>query len=270
MSLKTKEIKLAIKVMMKRKGYTYGNLATHLEVSHATVKRILTSEELSLRRLLVICDWLELTLSDLEAIASSADFDRVVTYTQEQEEFLSSDPRYFVYLIHLYSGIKPSDIAQQFGLNKRSTEKYLLKLEQNDLIKVTGGGQVRPKHKTQPRWISGGALMQAHYKSAMRVFSKFFVVQADEEAGGQKSSDAPRPLWTSLACRPMGKKNAHAMQKELEELVKRWEKVASLEEKIEGSENVGRMVQMTCLTWKESEDDVNVLERVFGEVENFY
>jgi DNA-binding Xre family transcriptional regulator len=270
LSLDTNEIKAAIKLLMKRKRVNYHDLAKHLQVSHATVKRFLTSEELSLSRLLVICDWLGLSLSDLETLASTSFPKKDETYTPAQEEFLSSDPKYLVYLNCLYAGMNPSEIEKSFNLNKRSTDKYLLRLEQHELIKVTEKGLVKPASKTQPSWRTGGLLAKTHYKCVISTFAQFFIDSTEEKFSKETFKDPTKRVWGNLTCSPMSKKNADAMITEVEAVINRWAHVASLEEKIEGEQNLGRIVQMTCLSWQKDKAAVKVLENVFGDVEPLY
>ena len=56
LSLDGQKIREAIKKLMKKSGYQYLNLAQALQVSLPTVKRIMTRDDISLERLLSICD----------------------------------------------------------------------------------------------------------------------------------------------------------------------------------------------------------------------
>ena len=56
------------------------------------------------------------------------------------------------------------------------------------------------------------------------------------------------------------------MMKEIEDVVKKWERMAELEKKVEGDAHLGRIVQMVCLGWYEEPAKVAKLENVFGEV----
>lgn len=113
-------LKAVLRALMKRQHKTLQELAEHLELSLATVKRIFADEDLDLTRLLAVCEWLGVTLGELSALADKDRGDSAVTYTEEQELFLAADPRYLTFLILLSNGKSTEEIAGSYGLTARA------------------------------------------------------------------------------------------------------------------------------------------------------
>lgn len=170
--LKVGQLKSALKSVLKLKGVKYEQLAEELNCSLPTVKRIMGPEELSLSRLLQICEVAEIDLSDLERLAGLQDR-KEENFTPEQQEFLAKNKSYFGYLMALYSGETPAKIAEKYNLTIKSTDKYLLQLEKLDLIRVTGRLKVKPRYEDLPA-LGNGPLARVYFESFIQSGAKFF------------------------------------------------------------------------------------------------
>lgn len=131
-----------IKKLMRDRGLRYSDLAAHLGVSLATVKRYLTRPDISVEQLSSVSKWLGLGLRELVNITYDEKPSASVV-SEEQEEFLALNSNYCAYLGALMEGFAPHEIAKRHGLNAHSTRKYLRGLEQAHLIEVGAGGRVR-------------------------------------------------------------------------------------------------------------------------------
>ena len=169
---KVSEIKEIIKNLLKKNKVTYKELDDHLECSEPTVKRILGPEEITLTRLIQICEFLKMSLSDLEALMKT-DERETVNLNEKQQLFLVENKNHFAYLMEIYQELNPEQIAVKYKLNAKSTQKYLINLEKYDLIKVTSKNKVRPFHKAFPH-LGSGALGAAFYRAFIQNASAFF------------------------------------------------------------------------------------------------
>ncbi len=146
---KSQKIKSVLKGLLKKKGITYEELAQQMECSVPTVTRILGTEELSLNRLLELCEIVEIDLAEL-AVLTQENGEKEEKFTPEQEKFLAKNKNYLGYLLKLFSGETPKQIAEKNSLTQRSTDKYLIQLEKQELIHVTGKQKVKPAFKRFP------------------------------------------------------------------------------------------------------------------------
>lgn len=261
--LSSERLKGALRQLLRTKKRSYKELADHLGCSLATVKRTLNQEELSLSRLLTICAWLGITLSELEAAA--AETQQRDEYTDEQELFLAADPRYLVYLHELFDGATPDEIQKKYGIKKASTDRYLLRLEQAALVRVSAKGRVTPNFSTQPNWRHNGPLGVAYFERMIDTFSNFFRRRVTER---MRNPDASRevPLRSTIGSGGMTRESFDEMSKEVLAVIRRYEDLSALETKIKPKDALGYYVLSHSLTWLRPEEGQQELEQIFGRV----
>jgi len=172
------KLKFALKDLLKQRKIRHEDLATKLECSIPTVKRILGNEEITLTRLLEILEILNVSLGELE-LMSKDQAAPTPSYTPKQSKYLAQNPSHFAYLMKLYAGQNPNQIAKKYGLSARSTDKYLIGLEKHELIRVTGAQKVKPTHKAMPT-LGRGELAQKYHRSFIQSGADFFKAHIDE------------------------------------------------------------------------------------------
>src|SRR5690606_5256239 len=79
----------ALKKALKTHGKRYADVARALDLSEASVKRLFSEEQLSLKRLDQVCNFLGIEISDL--MASMRDEQQIQSLTEEQEQQLVAD-----------------------------------------------------------------------------------------------------------------------------------------------------------------------------------
>lgn len=230
MTTSAEGLKETLKALMKRQGRTYADLAAHLGVSLPTVKRALGSEEMPLSRLLEVCAWLDVSLSDLEALAHLEAQKTRASFTLEQEEFLAANPGYLSYLAQLHDGDSPAKIAKNFQLTARSTELYLLRLERLELLHRDGKGRVRLAHRDFPMYQKTGPLIRTQYRDLLDRASGFFQRQLSRKLSDPRLQDSAtlRQMMIRLSA-----KTIRQWSEKQEELLRELRQQAALEEKAE-------------------------------------
>ena len=61
----TSTLLIALKKSLKAHGYTYADVAKHIGLTQASIKRLFSEENISLQRLDQICQMMDLEISDL-------------------------------------------------------------------------------------------------------------------------------------------------------------------------------------------------------------
>lgn len=169
-NLAQQKIKSALKEYLRQQNYTYSDVAEVWKCSIPTVKRQLGAEELPLSRLLELLDWLNLSLAQLEKMAETEGHE-LPRWTQKQNEFLAKNPRELGFLMKLYEGVTPAQIAKKYQMQPSAVDKILLNLEKYDLIRVGSGGRVKPAHERLPRF--DGALGKATLHQQIDQMARF-------------------------------------------------------------------------------------------------
>lgn len=131
------ELMAGMKRVLKDRKRTYKNVADHLEISEASVKRIFNSKDGSLGKIQNLCDWLDIKFEDLVSLSLEDNSDDPYILTQGQEAFFLKNPGALQVFIELYEyGQTPEEIRLHYGLTKKSISKYLFDLERIGLLEV--------------------------------------------------------------------------------------------------------------------------------------
>jgi len=266
---KTQKIKAVIKDLLKKKDITYEDLAVQMECSVPTIKRILGPEELTLNRLLQLCEIVEIDLGELEVLTGD-DKASEEKFTPEQEAFLAKNKNHFAYLFKIIGGYSPKQIAEKYGLTQRSTDKYLIALEKHDLIRVTGKQKVKPAFKDFPH-LGKGILGEAHYGSFIQNVADFFIHTGREgyrknfvEDDGQKSS----VLFSTTAAK-VSRASYEAFVEEREKAMRNFSKLCDFEEKTkDASELMTAVISQANTIVKNDYKGLELIENTMGEVTN--
>lgn len=265
---KSQKIKAVIKDLLKKKDITYEDLAEQLECSVPTIKRILGPEELTLNRLLQLCEIVDVDLAELEAMTKE-DGAKEEAFTPAQEEFLAKNKNYFAYLMSLFSGETPKQIADKHGLSQRSTDKYLIGLEKHDLVRVTGKQKVKPNFKNIPR-LGSGVLGKVYYDSFIRKTGEFFVDLVTE--GYRRKFDETKEKASAkwgVQSAKVTRASYQAWVEEQEKAMRNFEKLASFEEKTKDpSELMTAVVIQANTIVKNDYEGLVLLETIMGDITN--
>lgn len=161
-----RQIKAAIKQLIKKGGHTYADLAKALGVSLPTVRRYLSKDDLSVDTLVAIADWLGLSFVELVKMAEQQR--HLPTFlTLAQEEYFAAFPHFYTYLRFLGGGMSPAEIETKFHLTPKTTERYLVELEQLELVS-RADGRVRLRVAWPAHWNFPGPLQKKYAPAIYR------------------------------------------------------------------------------------------------------
>jgi hypothetical protein len=171
------KMKTALKQLLKKREHTYSDVAKVWGCSLPTVKRQLGNEELPLSRLLSLLEWLDLSLGDLEKMATADSLMRP-GFTARQTEFLAKNMREYVFLMKLYDDLTPQQIAKKFKLTSAAIDKILIQLEKYDLIRVGAAGKIKPFYPRMPN--IDGALALATIRRQIDCMGQYSKTRIEE------------------------------------------------------------------------------------------
>ena len=125
-----------VKEYVKNSAIGYQQLAERLGVSVLTIKRQLDGDEISMSKLLALCDAAQVDFSEI--------WEKVENRKAEHNEFTKVQdyafyhyPHLFRYFIELLSGHTPKLIEETWNISPASTHIYLRKLEELGLISLS-------------------------------------------------------------------------------------------------------------------------------------
>lgn len=271
MELTPEKVKKALKQVMKTRKLTFKDLADTLDCSLPTAKRVLNQEELSLSRLARIMDWLDISFKELEKLMETVDNDNI-PFNDKQDAFLAANPKYFSYLIQLRSGETPESIAKKFALTKPSTDKYLIKLEQLELIRVTGTGKVKIPVPTPTAFAPQGKLARCYFNRIIDNGATYFKTYIEREIyknPNQPDEFKDEGAGFSVKAMHISKETYNIYQKKLMSVFMEMTDSAKTDEKIHGKENLNSSVVILATSIGQNSDpEFKEILNTFGDVEN--
>ena len=171
----TEAIHDALKRLMRSSGRTYAQAARVLKLSEASVKRLLSRSELSLERLELLCDWLEVEVSDVvQQSSSSAPLVTELDPLQE-EELLRDMPLLLIVYLTL-NRWSEADILDVFNFRKPELTQRLRQLERLGLIELMPSGRIKIRAARNFTWRKEGPIQKFF---AARVLPEFLATRFD-------------------------------------------------------------------------------------------
>ena len=158
----TSQLVDALKKVLRAKGVTYRDLASAIDLSEASVKRIFADKSFSLKRLEEICQYLELTIYELSRLAAHQDQHPVTTLTIEQETALANEPQLLAYFYLLINGWPPHRIKKRLGMNEVQSTGAMTTLHGLQLIERYSRNRVRLLTARTIAWRKAGPLRRLY------------------------------------------------------------------------------------------------------------
>lgn len=159
----------ALKSTLKSRSITYDDLATRLQLSHASVKRLFAEETFTLKRIEDICNVLEIDFFDLARLArgASADTDEMST---QQEQALAADARLLGMFYLVFNEWTFDAILDTYEISKAECTRLLLQLDKLRLIELGANNAFWLKVPRTIRLQNDGPIRRAHGKAVLNDF----------------------------------------------------------------------------------------------------
>ena len=146
-----------IKRQLKLQGKTYRDVAVALDLSEASVKRLLTADTLGIDRVVEIGHLLGFTLAELaqEAAVGQA---RLRTLSAAQEKELVSDARLLLVAVCALNHWTLADMLAAYRLTEAECLRQLLVLDRLRLIALMPGNRIRLNVARDFDWLADGPI----------------------------------------------------------------------------------------------------------------
>lgn len=261
------DIKSALKQLMKQQKRSYMDLAEHLGISHVSVKRILSKEELSLSRFLSICEWLNVTLADVEKIAKYGTSQKKIYFTEKQEAFLAKNPAYMAFLFQMYTDETPEKIQKKYGLTTKSLSLYLVRLEKHDLIKKVGE-RYEPASKQFPSPLAFGELSKSQTYQVIDSGAALFK-RHRQQMNIRRDSEADKGNLVHLSVMGIKRESYLEWLEKYRELMKELSAISAYQEKTVHETEMKTLVTLHMHAVIANDDsEIEGIKNMFGRITN--
>lgn len=164
--------KAAIEVLkkaLKQHGYTYADVAAHLGLSEASVKKMFAGQHFTLRRFDRICGMMGMDLIDLVRLFD-ANRQRITHLTLAQEKELVRDSKLLLVALLARNHWSFDDILHRFDLSREELYGLIARLEKVRLLELHPGDRIRMLIDENFRWLAHGPIEQLFKKQLMSQF----------------------------------------------------------------------------------------------------
>ena len=200
-----------LKRYLKAKGLNYKTLATEMNLSESSVKRLFSRQTFSLDRLDEVCRILDIDFFDLALMTRQNRSASSEMLSFNQEKTLAEDPKLFSLLLLLTNGWPLSMIIGEFEFSELEITEMLGRLEEMGLIEVHPNNSVKLLVSSDTFSRKGGPLWKKYQKLVLgEFFDYLFNTPSDEVIFNQgQLSEASIKLF---------RKKVEKLSKEFEEL----------------------------------------------------
>ena len=194
------QIVAELKKALRESGHTYVDVARKVQLSVASVKRLFSTEDLSLERVDQICELIGLDLWEIleRAVDRTAPTNQL---TLAQESEVVSDPKllFMTWLVLLRTPFE--DVIQDYRFSEREALQYLIRLDRLKVIELQPGNRVRLLVSRHFSWRPGGPVQKYIHQKLLREFFASAFAGPQEEFffhGGRVSDEALAQLKRAL------------------------------------------------------------------------
>lgn len=156
----------ALKSELRARKRTYAQVATHLAMSEASVKRMFSRNEFTLERIDAICAFLGLEFTDLARTLGGAPDGELSRLTEQQEKELVADPKLMLVALCTLAQMPFDRIVSTYALSEAECVKLLLRLDRLRFIELLPGNRIRLLASRAFAWIPDGPI-QRLFKSQL-------------------------------------------------------------------------------------------------------
>jgi transcriptional regulator with XRE-family HTH domain len=149
----------ALKRELKARDITYADLASRIDMSEASVKRMFSQKNFTLQRLDEILTATEISLRDLALTTN--DESLISELTREQEEEIISDPKKFIVAVSVLNLLTVEQIIRIYDISEVEVIKYLLRLDKIGFLELLPNNRVKLLVSRTFRWIPNGPIQNS-------------------------------------------------------------------------------------------------------------
>lgn len=163
-----------LKRELKSRGITYAQVAHKLNLSEASVKRMFSRREFTLKRLDQVCQLTHSEFSDLARILDREET-LISQLTREQEKEIASSIKLFLVAVCALNHVAPEQIVEIYSISHAEVIQMLVKLDRIGFIRLLPGNRIRLLVSRDFAWLPDGPIQRffKHHAQGDYVRSSF-------------------------------------------------------------------------------------------------
>lgn len=223
-----------LKAQLRRQGISYRQVAEHLCVSEASVKRWFSAHNLSLRQLEAVCVMAGTSLTEMAAQADQQTCIPSLDEAQEQE--LVSDPRLLLVAIAALNRWTFAQIVDTYTFTEPELIQRLARLDRMRLIELQPHNRIRLRITPDFAWLPRGPIQ------------RFFERQV-QQAFFDSSFDAPGELRLFVSGM-LGRDSNAVVRQKMERLAREFRALHDEDARLSLDERFGTSLVLAMRPWE--------------------
>jgi transcriptional regulator with XRE-family HTH domain len=148
-----------LKRELKSRGITYAQVARKLNLSEASVKRMFSRREFTLRRLDQVCQLANSDFSDLARILNREET-LISQLTREQEKEIASSLKLFLVAVCVLNHVPAEQIVEIYDISMPECVQLLVRLDRIGFIRLLPGNRIRLLVSRDFAWLPDGPIQR--------------------------------------------------------------------------------------------------------------
>lgn len=169
-----------LKKALKAHSLTYADVAKHLNLTQASIKRLFSEENISLQRLDQMCQLMELEISDLVKVMSEQQ-GQLQQLTAEQEQEITNDITLLLITVCVLNKWSMAEIIEHHQLKETVCIQKLAQLDRLKIIDLLPGNRIKLKVAANFSWRDNGPIQQFFQKSISQAYFNSGFNREDEK-----------------------------------------------------------------------------------------
>lgn len=156
----TAQLIQVLKKALKAHGATYADVARHLKLSEASVKRMFSEQHFSLQRLDKVCQLIDMEISDLVQLYNEQSAGQLSQLSLEQEKEIVSDLALLLIAVSVLNRWSMEEIMEYYQFDELSCIRYLAKLDRLKMIDLLPKNRIRLRVAPNFKWREDGPIQR--------------------------------------------------------------------------------------------------------------
>jgi transcriptional regulator with XRE-family HTH domain len=168
-----------LKRELKSRGITYAQVARKLNLSEASVKRMFSRREFTLRRLDQVCQLANSDFSDLARILNREEA-LISQLTHEQEKEIASSLKLFLVAVCVLNHVTAEQIVEIYSISQAECIQLLVRLDRIGYIRLLPGNRIRLLVSRDFAWRPDGPIQRFFKQHGLGDYARSSFDRPDE------------------------------------------------------------------------------------------
>jgi transcriptional regulator with XRE-family HTH domain len=176
---RTRDLTDALKRLLKQAGMTYADVADHLGLSEASVKRLFKEQSFSVRRMEKVCELVGADFLELVRNVDDAD-EQVLQLTEAQERELADNVPLFVCAICVLNRYRFDDVLSEYNIEPLELQRLFVRLDHLGIIELLPANRYRLRVSRNFGWRKQGPIERYFISNVLASFLDRTLLRADD------------------------------------------------------------------------------------------